>query len=310
MLAEFFRYWTTFAPERVRKAGYLKRLVALEFRAKRCASAWESHLQNCRDSILKAADLCEQQRICVIIGSGLLLEVPLSALASRFNVVYLVDIFHMPQVVAEAKRHFNVRLLTGDVTGVFLAIKDRKPPGPNQPAPPPRIPHLKDADLIVSCNCLTQLYGPFTEIFERDRGFSESDTDKVAVQIMEKHAHAIALEATGVGLIITDVERYVLAGDKIVTRTDLLKDYQLPETPTKHHNEEWAWMIAPAPEEDPARDVEHLVQAKVYQRNLPKEEEKPGEGSDAPSTLDEDHRPLPPEYGGPDEESSAPPIQR
>lgn len=35
MIGEFLRYLTTFAPERTRKFGYLKRLIALEFRAKR-----------------------------------------------------------------------------------------------------------------------------------------------------------------------------------------------------------------------------------------------------------------------------------
>lgn len=96
MLGELWRYWTTFAPERVRKFGYLQRLIAVEFRAKRCAEAWEPHLRNCRHMIIKAADLCERQGTCVVIGSGLLLEVPLSALASRFDHIYLVDIFYMP----------------------------------------------------------------------------------------------------------------------------------------------------------------------------------------------------------------------
>jgi hypothetical protein len=292
MLGEMWRYWTTFAPERVRKFGYLKRLIALEFRAKRCAAAWEPHIRACRQVIVKAADLCERQKCCVILGSGLLLEVPLGALASRFDVVYLVDMFHMPQVQAEAKKHFNVKLLTGDVTGVFQAIKDRKPPGSNVPAPPPRIPHLKDADLIVSCNCLTQLAGPFVEYFEQTRGFSELDSDKLAFQIMEAHAKAIAEEATGVGLIITDVERYVMAGDKIVSRTDLLKAYKLPDTANHLHNEEWDWFIAPAPEEDPARDVEHLVEAKVYQRPV-EDETKAGDQPAEDAEIDD--RPLPPE---------------
>ncbi|MSO98731.1 MAG: hypothetical protein EXR11_11015 [Rhodospirillaceae bacterium] len=136
MLGELWRYWTTFAPERVRKFGYLNRLIALEFRAKRCALAWESHIRSCRNVIIKTADLCERQGTCVIIGSGLLLEIPLGPLASRFDQVYLVDMFHMPQVVAEAKRHFNVKLLTGDITGVFLAMKERRAPGPHVPAPP------------------------------------------------------------------------------------------------------------------------------------------------------------------------------
>jgi hypothetical protein len=286
MLAELWRYWTTFAPERVRKFGYLQRLIALEFRHKRCAEAWEPHLRRCRNIIIKAADLCEKQTSCVILGSGLLLEVPLSALASRFETVYLVDIFHMPAVQAQAKKHFNVKLLTGDITGVFQAIKDRKAPGPNHPAPPPRIPHLKDADLVVSCNCLTQLSGVFTQHFEKERGFSDLDSDKVAFQIMEKHAQAIAHEAAGVGVLITDVERYVMAGDTIVTRTDLLKAYKLPDTPSHIHNEEWDWSIAPAPEEDPARDIVHVVEAKVYQRIVEKEE---AQADGTPTTLEELH---------------------
>ncbi|MBL8628420.1 MAG: hypothetical protein JNM81_02250 [Rhodospirillaceae bacterium] len=287
MFAELWRYWTTFAPERVRKFGYLQRLIALEFRHKRCAEAWAPHLQRCRNIITKAADLCEKQNTCVVLGSGLLLEVPVSALASRFETVYLVDIFHMPSVQAEAKKHFNVKLLTGDITGVFQAMKERKAPGPNQPAPPPRIPHLKDADFIVSCNCLTQLAGPFTQHFEKERGFSDLDSDKVAFQMMEKHAQAIAVEATGVGVLITDVERDVMVGDRVVTRTDLLKAFKLPETPTHLHNEEWDWLIAPAPEEDPARDIVHIVEAKVYQRNL--DEKKEGEAAEGstPPELDD-----------------------
>lgn len=149
MISEFLRYLTTYAPERIRKFGYLKRLIALEFRAKRCAEAWSNHLLATRNFITKTADLCERQRMVVIVGSGLLLEVSLKALAERFEHVFLVDIFHMPQVQREAKRHFNVKLLTGDVTGVFQTMKDNRPPGPHVPAPPARIPHLKDADMII-----------------------------------------------------------------------------------------------------------------------------------------------------------------
>lgn len=289
MIAEFFRYITTFAPERTRKFGYLKRLIAFEFRARRCAGAWEEHQRNCKAFITKAADLCEQQRIAVVLGSGLLLEVPLNALSDRFEKVFLVDIFHMPQAVREAKKHFNVKLLTGDVTGVFKAMKERRPPGPNVPAPPPLIPYLKEADLIVSCNCLTQLAGPFTDHFEEMRGFSDLDSDKVAYQIMERHAKAIAEEAAGVGVIITDTERFAMQGDHIVSRTDLLKALKLPPTATVVHNEEWDWMAAPHPEEHPTHDYIHSVVGKVYQRNVAEEDKaKEGENTAPPPSLEDE----------------------
>lgn len=273
MIGEFVRYLTTFAPERTRKFGYLKRLIALEFRARRCATAWDNHQRSCRNLITKAVDLCEKHDMVLVLGSGLLLEVPLKLLASRFERVLLVDIFHMPQVRREAKKHFNVKLLTGDITGVFQAIKEGRPPGGHNPAPPARIPHLKEADLVISCNCLTQLAGPFTEYFEKTRGFSDLDSDKLAYQIMEQHCKAVAVDATGVGVIITDVERIAMQDDKMVSRTDLLKALKLPPTSTLIHNEEWDWLIAPHPEEHPSHDYIHVVDAKVYQRNVAEEPE-------------------------------------
>jgi hypothetical protein len=292
MIGEFFRYLTTFAPERTRKFGYLKRLIALEYRARRCATAWASHQRYARDLITKSVDLCEKHELAMVLGSGLLLEVPLKVLAERFDRVLLVDIFHMPQVRREAKKHFNVKLLTGDITGVFQAIKDGRPPGGHNPAPPARIPHLKEADLIVSCNCLTQLAGPFTDYFEETRGFSDLDSDKLAYQLMEQHCKAIATEATGVGVIITDTERIAMQDDKMVSRVDLLKALKLPPTPTIIHNEEWDWLIAPHPEEHPSHDYIHVVGAKVYQRNVAEDDDAKSRDDgladlESPPTLDE-----------------------
>ncbi|MGZ5852184.1 MAG: hypothetical protein ACXWJH_06395 [Hyphomicrobium sp.] len=277
MIGEFLRYVTTFAPERVRKFGYLHKLIALEFRAKRCATAWAPHIRACRNFIVKASDLCERQNLVVVVGSGLLLEVPLKALSERFENVELVDIFHTPQVRAEARKYFNVKLLTGDVTGIFAAIKERRPPGPHVPAPPARIPHVKEADLVVSCNCLTQLAGPFNEYFEKERGFSELDADKLAYQVMEQHAKAIAEQTTGVGVLITDIERFAVQGDKTVSKTDLLKALRLPPSGPASiaHNEEWDWLIAPHPEEHPTHDYAHTVTGRIYQHGAVEEQPKP-----------------------------------
>lgn len=156
MLAELLRYWSTFAPERVRKHGYLKRLIALEFRYKRNERAWAGHVINARTFSADAAEKCPKMGTAVVLGSGLLIEVPLRSLAERFDQVFLVDLFHMPQVRAEVKKHFNVKLLSGDITGIFAMMDDDDYPGGSVPAPQARIPHLTDADLIVSADCLTQ----------------------------------------------------------------------------------------------------------------------------------------------------------
>ena len=56
MLAEMFRYGTTFALEPVRKHGHLKKLIDLEFRYKRGDPAWADHTFNCRTFIVTAAE--------------------------------------------------------------------------------------------------------------------------------------------------------------------------------------------------------------------------------------------------------------
>ncbi|TAL00555.1 MAG: hypothetical protein EPO08_13300 [Rhodospirillaceae bacterium] len=271
MIGEFLRYWTTLAPERARKYGYLKRLIALEFRERRCRGAWGPHLARTRQYIVKAIDLVPRPRSVVIVGSGLLLDVPLEDLADRFERVYLVDIFHMPQVRRAVRRYFNVKLLTGDVTGIFAMFKENKAPGPRTPPPPPRIPHLADADMIVSCNCLTQLAGPFNDLFRATRGFADADCDLLSAQVMEAHVAAIAQQAAGVGVLITDTERFAMQGDKIVSRTDLLKTVRLPPPPRPQFDEEWDWLIAPAPEEHPSQDMLHVVSARIYERQVPEE---------------------------------------
>lgn len=289
MLAQLFRYWTTFAPERVRKFGYLKRLIALEFLHKRNEHAWDDHLISCREFIVQAADKCPKHGIAVVLGSGLLLEVPLRSLADRFDRVYLVDMFHMPQVRAEAKKHFNVKLLYGDITGIFAMMKEGDYPGGSIPAPEPRIPHLKDADLIVSANCLTHLAPPLCEHLGDERHLTEFDQDRLSTQIMEAHVDAIANTATGVGAIITDTESFELAGDRVVSRKDLVTGVKFPDTASRAHNLEWQWLKAPAPEDHPTHDTEYTVITRLYERFIPDEDEdETGDGLEDEGPLDDD----------------------
>lgn len=271
MIGEFLRYWTTPAPERVRTYGYLQRLIAIEYRERRCRAAWGPHLAQTRQYIVKAMDVVPRPRTAVILGSGLLLDVPLEDLSERFETVYLADIFHMPRVRRIVRGYDNVRLLTGDVTGIFRAMKEGKTPDARTPAPPARIPHIADADLIVSCNCLTQLAGPFNDLFRRTQGFTDADCDLLSVQVMENHLKALVDQAVGVSVVITDTQRIAVRDGKIVGRKDLLRSLKLPHAPHPQHDQEWEWLIAPAGEERPSLDIRHMISARIYERPLPEE---------------------------------------
>lgn len=273
MLGEWFRYITTFAPERVRKFGYLKNLIKLEARHRQNADAWETHLLNSCTFIVEAAERCPKKEIAVVLGSGLLLEVPLRSLAERFERVYLVDMFHMPQVRAEAKKFFNVKLLYGDITGIFAMMKEGEFPGGSIPAPPPRIPHLNDADFIVSANCLTSLAPPFCKYLERTRHLTEFDQDRLTLQIQEAHVQALADAKRSVCAIITETEFFQLSGDKVVGRKPLTPGLTFPKTATLAHNLEWQWLVSRADGKHEPYDIEHTVDTRLYERFVPGDDE-------------------------------------
>jgi hypothetical protein len=105
---------------------------------------------------------------------------------------------------------------------------------------------------------------------------------------MENHAKAIAEDAAGIGVIVTDEVRIAMQGDTMVSRVDLLKALKLPHTPTIVHNEEWDWIAAPHPEEHPTHDYVHTVAGKIYERNVEKDGDEEG-GEDG------EGEPLPPE---------------
>mgnify|MGYP001587983380 CR=1 FL=1 len=266
MIGEFIRYWTTPVPARVRNYGYLKRLIAIEFRERRRRAAWGPHLAHTRSYIVKAMDLVPRPRTAVVLGSGLLLDVPLEDLSERFETVYLVDIFHMPHVRKVVHAFHNVKLLTGDITGIFAAMKEGKTPDPRTPPPPALIPHIRDADLLVSCNCLTQLAGAFNDRFRKTQGFADADCDQLSAQVMEHHIAALVKDAGGVSVLITDTQRVAMRGSDIVGRKDLLKTVRLPHSTNPKFDETWEWLIAPAPEEHPTRDYVHMVSARIYER--------------------------------------------
>ena len=109
--------------------------------------------------ILEAAARCERRRSALVVGSGLLFDVPLEALCRQFENVVLVDIVHAWSVHREACRFSNVRLVPLDVTGVVQrchALARRRAPAP-LPQCPVECFVGEPFDLVASVNVLSQL---------------------------------------------------------------------------------------------------------------------------------------------------------
>lgn len=251
MLAEWLRHLCTWAPAHLRQMGYVRELIAIEARHRRCRAAWAPHLENCKKLIVDAAEDVNPGQVTVL-GSGLLLEVPVEELANKFEDVVLVDIFHMPVVERRVRDLANVRLLTADVTGLVEAAYRHPDLGRGTPLPAPGngMEWLAGADLVVSANLLAQLpVLPMAWIREKapgdggGDGCGDGETDAFARRIVEHHLDLLG-RLPGRVALISETERVFSKGDEVPQATDPLFGVSLPRKGAR----QWVWTIAPRPE--------------------------------------------------------------
>ncbi|MGO4172921.1 hypothetical protein [Bosea sp. TAF32] len=248
MLAELALHLATPASRMTRQLGLVGESVALWSRGLRQRRAWAGHHARCRDIVAQAVAALPERRTAVILGSGLLRDIPLDLLADNFERVLLVDVVHLPQVRLRMRLRSNVALLTRDLTGVigWLAGESggRSDPLADLIADPA-------VDLVVSANLLSQLAWPIEDWL--------ADNPAEAAQLpADLPACCIAWHLDdlrrfhGRVLLLSDVE--MIERDrtgKITDRLDLMHSIALPNP-----DEGWDWPVAPFGEA--ARDLESI----------------------------------------------------
>lgn len=251
MLIEWLRHLTTSCPPRRKRMGYLKELIAMDARHRRCRDAWAPHLEHCKNLILEAAENIPHNRVTVL-GSGLLLDIPLEQLAERFDEVVLVDILHLPAASRRARMLANVRLVSSDLSGVADATWDHVLENRAGPLPAPDTGTgtgsalCADSDLVVSANLLSQLpLAPMGWV----RGYSEDEVHAFARAIIDHHLSFLGRLGARVCLL-TESARQIMDGDEILQEIDPLFGATLPLSGLK-----WNWNIAPRPEIKPSIDL-------------------------------------------------------
>lgn len=258
MFREALTWLTTPAPDWARQAGYLKELIAIQARHRRCRIAWAPHLEASRAAILEAMTRCENRRHAIVYGSGLLLDVPLNALSDAFERVTLVDAAHLRSTRRTARRHGNVDCVEADLSGVAIGLLLGTAKGADRlPDPkPPAIAPKGNVDLVVSVNLLTQL--PVTPLrFLDERLYLSADaTGRYARTIMQAHLdHLNQLDAVCCLIAETAIE-HVAADGTVIDNIDPLRGISLPAA--QHR---WEWMVAPWGEVSRTYAVRNLVAA-------------------------------------------------
>lgn len=259
MLAEFLHYVATPCRREARSLGYLLHAIAVWARHRRCRSAWAPHVAECRGLVHAAVERCDRHRRALVVGSGLLAEVPIADLARRFDEVVLVDMVHLLPARRAAWRWPNIRLVEADVTGAVAPLRAILAAGGTAALPLDALPapfagespdaDLPDIDLVISANLLSQLpLVPLEAIEGRSRHYGETDLTAFAEALIRGHLAWL----TGLGAVaclFTDVEDLTLKDGRVVEREDTLFGVALPPPDRR-----WPWDIAPAPEEYPDRD--------------------------------------------------------
>ncbi|MBK4720740.1 hypothetical protein JJL56_17885 [Azospirillum sp. YIM DDC1] len=256
MLREAFEYLTTPCPPLARRYGYLAEAVALGARHRRQRRAWAPHVDACRRFVQEAAERAPRGGRALVAGSGLLIEVPLAALAERFGEVVLIDMVHTRTTRRQARRHPNVRLLALDVTGALATLDAALSGGLPLPSPaPPDLPGERFA-FALSCNLLSQLpLLPLDAIDRKAPNTPEAERERFARTLAGSHRSWLARVAEQATLF-TDTESLWLENGTIEERGDSLWGLDLPPP-----DRAWDWDIAPAPEEDRRRSLRHRVGA-------------------------------------------------
>ncbi len=247
MLSEAIKYLTTPCASHLRSMGYLKELIALEARFRRCQAAWLPHTQKTKSVICDAVNSAERKGKVVVLGAGILSDIPIEILAEKFEIVVLVDVCFLKPTQRNLHQHTNIKWQTSDVTGVaaplFQWVRENQP-SDNFPVPaPPRDIILNDADLVISGNLLSQLpLIPIHYLRKKKPSLEEETIIKFARAIIRNHLEFLDT-CPGTICLISEIERKIFDGQCILETEDPLWGHLFAKK-----GEEWLWDIAPMSE--------------------------------------------------------------
>ena len=244
MLLDLFTHLTTSCSPYVRRLGYLDETISMRRRARRYRTSWQPHLEKTRRFILTVAEKVHNRNKVVVLGSGLLLDVPLAELSRMFREVVLMDIVCLPEVRRQIKEYDNVSFIEHDVTNIAERLYANRLQGiPELPKVVPAPSDIcKDTGLVISLNILSQLWVvPRTYVSTQRPALPHDQVEDWCRQIVESHYASLASMSCDVCLVADHEFIKHDKGGSIISRASTLYDLRLPDP-----DDSWTWNIAPA----------------------------------------------------------------
>ncbi|MDP9835372.1 hypothetical protein J2T09_000113 [Neorhizobium huautlense] len=245
MILEALQYIATLPVTPAPFRPYIRSSVNLWARAGRCAKDWAAHEAQCQNFVRKTVSGMRERRTAVVLGSGLLRDVPVEFLSKAFDTVVLVDLVHLASVRLRARRLRNVRLISRDLSGFDDVLAGRKP----EPLGFLRqVPYL---DLVVSANILSQIGVGATRRLEAEES---GDAAEVVPKLIAAHLNGLAALPCTVALLTDTRYRVSDRSGAVLEDTDLLHGITPPPAA-----QSWSWPVAPFGEESRDYQVVHDV---------------------------------------------------
>jgi hypothetical protein len=259
MLLDLYTSLTTPCSPFIRRMGYLTETIEMRSRARSHKAVWQPHLDKTRNFVLSVADTCRDRNRAIILGSGLLLDVPLAELSSMFGQVVLMDVVCLPEVRKQIGQYNNVSFNEYDVTGTADALFQNGQKGISElPEPWPALStEIRDSSLVVSLNILSQLWVvPRAYVSRRMRGLDEYAVDEWCGRVVTSHYAALTSLSCDVCLIADYAFVKRDRKGNVISRGSTVYGLELPVPGAS-----WIWNIAPIDEDSRAFSKELIVGA-------------------------------------------------
>lgn len=247
MILEAIQYAATRAFTPAPFHPYIRSSVSLWSRARRCAKDWAPHEENCKTFIRETVVGMKERRTAVVLGSGLLRDVPVELLARAFDTVVLVDLVHPASVRMwlKAKRLHNTRLIWRDLSGFDEVMAG------NTPEPLGFLRQVPYLDLVISADILSQIgVGATRKLAAR----GEAAKPDILSKLIAAHLDGLAGLPCKVALLTDTRLRATDSNGKLHEETDLLCGVPYPPAARQ-----WNWPVVPFGEESRDYQVVHEV---------------------------------------------------
>jgi len=204
-------------------------------------TGWNSHLEKCRNFILRALEIYKPEKITVL-GSGWLLEIPLAEMLEKVSKICLIDIIHPPEVVKQVSNLPGVELRTEDISGGLINEVWQKTSGlpffkKQKSIDDIQINEYKfdsDPGMVISLNLLTQLETLPVKYLIKKSKVSEVEIMKFRKEIQNNHINMLKRHKS---ILITDVTEVFT--DKSGNVSELQS--VIIDLPDGQNKEVWTW---------------------------------------------------------------------